>query len=163
MITELDARRVAEAKLATIGSDRMMITSVVEEERGWEFHWNSAAYLETGDIKKARFGNVPILVSREDGSIIPRPPLKWGPTERPTGVVLLRTPEGWWEFKYMSGDRAMVIGTFGQQGLTEEDAKARVLPGPKILNLDGAEIEGDWKTDKHDSWYADLKGLGETL
>jgi hypothetical protein len=159
VITESDARRVAEAELATFGGDRRVITRVIEEERGWQFNWNSAAYVETGDTRDRLVGNVPILVSREDGSIISQPPPKWDRTERPTAVVLNRTSEGWWYFKYMSGERATIGGRLRQQGLTEEEAKACVLRGPPSVYLGGAEIEGDWKADEPDSWYADLKVL----
>ena len=67
MITESDARRIAEAELATYPA---VITHVVEEERGWEFHWNSAAYVKTGDTSHRLIGNVPFPVSRQEWSII---------------------------------------------------------------------------------------------
>ena len=72
MITESDARRIAQAEMATFYNPAV-ITQVVEEARDWEFHWNSAAYVETGDPKHRLIGNEPILVSRQDGSIIPGP------------------------------------------------------------------------------------------
>jgi hypothetical protein len=87
VITESDARRIAEAELATY-YDPPVITDVVEEERGWEFHWNSRAYVETGDTSHRLIGNVPFLVSRMDGSII-WPPLPTIPTDD-AGVVAIQ-------------------------------------------------------------------------
>ena len=94
MITESGARRIAEAELASY-YDPPVITDVVEEERGWVFHWNFRAYVETGDTFHRVIGNVQFLVSRMDGSII-WPPLPTTPTDDP-GVVaiqarMLRTP-----------------------------------------------------------------------
>jgi immunity protein 35 of polymorphic toxin system len=88
VITESDARRIAEAELAS-PHNPAVITHVFEEERGWEFHWDYAAYVETGDRRFSVIGGGPILVSRQDGSIIAGPPLAGTiPTNDP-GVVAI--------------------------------------------------------------------------
>jgi len=88
VITESDARRIAEAELAT-SYYPAVITRVVEQDRGWEFHWDYAAYVETGDRYYSVIGGGPILVSRQDGSIIPGPPLPTVPTDD-DGVVAIQ-------------------------------------------------------------------------
>lgn len=69
MVTEAEARRLAEAQLVAMGPDAYVITHVRETEVGWVFFYDSKRHQETGDLRDALGGNAPILVHRSDGSV----------------------------------------------------------------------------------------------
>src|SRR5260370_20974589 len=66
MIEEAEARRIAESLLA----DTEALTDVAENRIGWTYYWNSVAYIETGDEMQGIIGNAPIIIDRNDGSIV---------------------------------------------------------------------------------------------
>jgi hypothetical protein len=41
----------------------------IEKDYGWIFFYNSRRYLETQDVRYALFGNAPIIVEKENGSL----------------------------------------------------------------------------------------------
>lgn len=41
----------------------------IEKDIGWIFFYNTKAFLETNDPKYELFGNAPIIVDKEDGSL----------------------------------------------------------------------------------------------
>ncbi|MCO8271203.1 YrhB family protein [Actinoplanes sp. TRM 88003] len=45
------------------------VSLVEEHEFGWIVHWQSAAYLGTGDFRQSLVGGGPYLVDGEDGSV----------------------------------------------------------------------------------------------
>jgi hypothetical protein len=67
VIEEAEARRIAESLLA----DSDGITDVAENRIGWTYFWNSEAYIETNDEMQGIIGNAPIIIDREDGSVVP--------------------------------------------------------------------------------------------
>lgn len=54
--------------------DTIVIVSdqTVEKEYGWVFFYNTASFVNGGDVMKALLGNGPILVTRQ-GEVIPIP------------------------------------------------------------------------------------------
>lgn len=48
---------------------RILDASVSELREGWVFNYQSAEFLETGNISKALAGNIPMFVTRADGEI----------------------------------------------------------------------------------------------
>lgn len=56
-------------------SDVVIVDSgVVETETAWYFPYNSAAYLERGDMRLALYGNVPVMVPKDGGEVTFRSP-----------------------------------------------------------------------------------------
>jgi hypothetical protein len=49
----------------------MIVIRVDEHELGWLFCYTSRPWHETRDIRYAIAGNAPLLVSREDGTMVP--------------------------------------------------------------------------------------------
>jgi hypothetical protein len=41
----------------------------IEKDWGWVFYWNTALYLETGDLEHALVGSPPLCVDRKKGSV----------------------------------------------------------------------------------------------
>ena len=70
MISEAEARRIAETALAERGGG-LVIMRTVEHDIGWEYRWQSREYVESGDDSVMLIGTAPILVNRTDGSLIP--------------------------------------------------------------------------------------------
>jgi hypothetical protein len=49
---------------------RLVIAHVAEYDFGWLFYYDSAAFVETGEISHALVGNAPYLVERDTGRIL---------------------------------------------------------------------------------------------
>ncbi|MEU5869850.1 YrhB domain-containing protein [Nonomuraea sp. NPDC047529] len=80
MLTEPEARRLAEAELARLyeeecayfdPDDSFVLTTMEECSIGWVYHYQSARYLRTGEFTAALGGNAPILIHRRSGAIVP--------------------------------------------------------------------------------------------
>lgn len=83
MLTQQEARRVAQATLAIIQEmpgnttlDLVLISALVKESPlAWVFPFNTREYVQTGDVKAMAIGIGPILVNRETGLPFVAPPL----------------------------------------------------------------------------------------
>jgi hypothetical protein len=69
MITETEARTIAEVYLKEDSADELVITEVRREKFGWLFFFQSKEYVETGDPSEMLAGNAPFLVDMADGSV----------------------------------------------------------------------------------------------
>jgi hypothetical protein len=71
MLTKAEALDLVESKLKSeieSSYDVVIVDSMtVERDFGWVFFYNSREFLETGDSRKALYGNLPILVNRHTG------------------------------------------------------------------------------------------------
>ncbi len=83
MLTKAEALDLVESKLKSeVESDLDVVvidTLTIERDFGWAFSYNSREFLETGDPRKALYGNVPIIVNRHTGClryISPNPTLE---------------------------------------------------------------------------------------
>ncbi len=47
----------------------VMDEHTITKEYGWVFFYNSRKFLDTGDLNEAVYGNAPIIVDKEDGSL----------------------------------------------------------------------------------------------
>lgn len=71
MITADQAMTIARQALAAWNSDELEV--VIREEMteshpvGWVFFYNSRRFLDTGDCNQALAGNVPLIVTRQEG------------------------------------------------------------------------------------------------
>lgn len=68
------AREIVRRKLDTLLGEmefRILEASVAEFREGWIFGYQSAAFLETGNLSQALAGNIPMFVARTDGEIFP--------------------------------------------------------------------------------------------
>jgi hypothetical protein len=66
------ARELVRRKLDAMPGGRefrIVNASVSELQEGWIFGYQSAGFLETGDISKALVGNIPMFVTRDGGDI----------------------------------------------------------------------------------------------
>jgi hypothetical protein len=80
MLTEPEARGIAEEEPARIYEEvrgysdyggGFVIVDAQEYPIGWAYHYQSAQHLRTGDISAMLAGNAPILIDRQDGTILP--------------------------------------------------------------------------------------------
>jgi len=76
MITREQAETLVYECINAINSQwpdmpEMIVIRVDEHELGWVFYYTSRIFHETHDFKHAIADNVPFLVSREDGTMIP--------------------------------------------------------------------------------------------
>ncbi|RBQ21278.1 hypothetical protein DP939_00700 [Spongiactinospora rosea] len=80
MLTEPEARRLAEAEIARLceegrayfdPEDTFVVSAMEECSIGWVYHYQSARYLRTGESTAALGGNAPILIGRRNGAILP--------------------------------------------------------------------------------------------
>lgn len=71
MITKQEAKELATEYLRQRGWDDFVIgdDSIIEEDFGWIFQYQSAEFLRTGNIYESFLGNAPVLVDRENGVI----------------------------------------------------------------------------------------------
>ena len=69
-----------------VRSENVVINDAVtiEEPFGWVFSWNDRRYLETGDIKYALYGNIPVVVIRTTGRTLYLP---WIPGKYITDII----------------------------------------------------------------------------
>ena len=78
VVTKQDAIRIAETHLRNMrskpyaaGEERVVDDEwTIERDYGWLFIFNTAEYLRTRDRRFRLIGNGPLLVRREDGSVI---------------------------------------------------------------------------------------------
>ena len=70
------ARSSVEKELSRMSTneppeEKLVITEVlpIEKDLGWIFFYNSKAFAETRDPQYGVFGNAPIIVDKEDGSL----------------------------------------------------------------------------------------------
>ncbi|GAA2878299.1 YrhB domain-containing protein [Nonomuraea rubra] len=80
MLTEPEARRLAEAEMARLHrevsayndpDDSFVVSAVEECSIGWVYYYQSARYMRTGEFTAALGGNAPILIDRRNGAILP--------------------------------------------------------------------------------------------
>jgi hypothetical protein len=74
MINREQAIEIARAYVSELkwpGIQEMIIydRGIIERPFGWVFHYNSRAFIETGDFHDDAIGNAPIIVDRTDGSV----------------------------------------------------------------------------------------------
>jgi hypothetical protein len=71
VITKQEAKKLATEYLRQRGWNDFVIgdDSMIEEDFGWIFHYQSAEFLSTGNIYESFIGNAPVLVDRENGAI----------------------------------------------------------------------------------------------
>ena len=69
MLTKSEAQRIAE-RCIDPRRDALDPDSFLETEHCFVFGWNSKAFLRTGNMKEAMFGNSPIIISKHDGSFV---------------------------------------------------------------------------------------------
>ncbi len=73
MLTKAEALELVDRKLKSEVESRYHVVIVdsltVEREFGWVFYYNSREFLETGDARKALYGNLPIIVNRHTGGL----------------------------------------------------------------------------------------------
>lgn len=70
MLTEAQARRLAEEHLASWSyPEPLVVTGIQEFDVGWTFFYNTERHQRTGAFTDGLLGNSPILVDRRDGSV----------------------------------------------------------------------------------------------
>lgn len=76
MIDISTARSLVEIELSKMfhnapPEEQLVILDVlsIEKDLGWIFFYNTKAFSETNDPKYGLFGNAPIIVDKEDGSL----------------------------------------------------------------------------------------------
>lgn len=73
-LTADQARAAAERHLAELSARgealRLLPEHTEEHDVGWVFFYQSARYLETGAVGDLLFGNAPLLVTREEGTVV---------------------------------------------------------------------------------------------
>lgn len=78
MITKEEARRIAETYLRSLrskpcpeGEERVVDDEwTIERDYGWLFVYNTAEYVRTRSRRHRLIGNGPLLVRRDDGSVV---------------------------------------------------------------------------------------------
>ena len=78
MITQEQAEQLVYQHINRRSANRsdmseMIITKVTERPLGWVIAYDSRLFRETREIRHAIAGNIPYLVSREDGTFSPMP------------------------------------------------------------------------------------------
>lgn len=72
MVTRTEAREIAREYLDSGSSSRELVIldeHTREEDFGWVFFYESAAYLESGEFRDRLAGNAPLVVLRDSGEL----------------------------------------------------------------------------------------------
>jgi hypothetical protein len=83
MLELSDAQRIAYRFLKDRWKDADAENLVIIEDStrteafGWVFFWSDKRYMETGDVRYALQGNLPIVVLRDSGQVLHLPHRTW--------------------------------------------------------------------------------------